>query len=493
MNESANPILKYFSEFKILKTVSKDFWLTNVVQFFDGMAYFSMITVFVLYLTDYCSFNDADAALWVGLYTLFISAFVFAVGSICDIIGIRRTYLIGFIILIAGRLIMGFGPDLSPTVDSGRLAVMTGILIMSFGSAFMAPVIQTSIRRFTPLKARSTGFNIYYLLMNISAVIANVFLIEFFRKHFGAVDGGYWIINFGTLMVLLGCITTRFINEDNYSEPSEREANINAPLRRPLQLFMEVWKESAFRKLILFLVLTMGVRIVFTLQFLVMPKYYVRTLYDDFAIGSINAVNPAIIVSGLILLIPVLGRFSTVGLMIAGMSISAFSLVFMAIPIEWYYLVPGIETRSQAYLVAIVAQILVFAFGELLFSPRFSEYVARVAPKDKVASYMSLAALPMFIAKPINGIIGGLLVAYLCYDGICAKMDTGHIGFWDSPEFMWTIYLAMAVISPIAIIMTRRTITSDHPEEDAASPPISAIEAETDPALTAEEFTEANS
>lgn len=65
--------------------------------------------------------------------------------------------------------------------------------------------------------------------MNISAVIANVFLIEFFRKHFGAVDGGYWIINFGTLMVLLGCITTRFINEDNYAEPSEREANINAP------------------------------------------------------------------------------------------------------------------------------------------------------------------------------------------------------------------------------------------------------------------------
>lgn len=493
MNESANPIIKYFSEFKILKTVSKDFWLTNVVQFFDGMAYFSLITVFVLYLTDYCSFNDADAALWVGLYTLFISAFVFAVGSICDIIGIRRTYLIGFIILIVGRLIMGFGPDLSPTVDSGRLVVMTGILIMSFGTAFMSPVIQTSIRRFAPLNARATGFNIYYLLMNIAAVIANVFLIEFFRKHFGAVDGGYWIINFGTLMVLLGCITTRFIDEDNYAEPSEKEANLKAPLRRPLQLFREVWKESAFRKLILFLVLTMGVRIVFTLQFLVMPKYYVRTLYDDFAIGSINAINPAIIVSGLILLIPVLGRFSTVSLMIVGMSISAFSLVFMAIPIEWYYVVPGIETRSQAYLVAIVTQILVFAFGELLFSPRFSEYVARVAPKDKVASYMSLAALPMFIAKPINGIIGGLLVAYLCYDGICAKMDTGHIGFWDSPEFMWTIYLTMAVISPIAIILTRKTITSDHPEEDADSPPIAAIETEMDPAVTAEELTEANS
>ena len=158
------------------------------------MAYFSMITVFVLYLTDYCSFNDADAALWVGLYTLFISAFVFAVGSICDIIGIRRAYLIGFIILITGRLIMGLGPDICPTVDSGRLAVMTGILIMSFGTAFMSPVIQTSIRRFSPLNARSTGFNIYYLLMNISCrrrerVPDRIF----FRKHFGAVDS--WLLD----------------------------------------------------------------------------------------------------------------------------------------------------------------------------------------------------------------------------------------------------------------------------------------------------------
>ncbi|MFR4417179.1 MAG: hypothetical protein ACLT8E_07275 [Akkermansia sp.] len=60
-----------------------------------------------------------------------------------------------------------------------------------------------------------------------------------------------------------GRITTRFIDENNYAEPSEKEANLKAPLRRPLQLFREVWKESAFRKLILFLVLTMGVRIVF--------------------------------------------------------------------------------------------------------------------------------------------------------------------------------------------------------------------------------------
>lgn len=463
MNEQKNPILQYFSEFKILKTVSKDFWLTNLIQFLDGLAYFSLIIVFSIYLTDFCGFNDADSALWVGLYTLFISAFVLAVGSICDIIGLKRTYSIGFFVLILGRLMMGLGSDLIEDVQTGQYVTMAGIIVMSFGTAFMSPVIQTSIRRFTSLKARATGFNVYYLLMNISAIIAGAVVVEQFRSAFGSVDGGFWVVNFGTLMYALSYLVTRLINEDNYAEPSERITN--AEPKRPIQILKEVWKESAFRKLIIFIVLSMGVRIVFTLQFLIMPKYYVRTLYEDFSIGMANALNPTIIVVGLILLIPVLNRFSTVGLMIWGMSISAMSLLFMAVPIEWYYLIPGVDSRAQAYLIAIVAQILVFAFGELLFSPRFSEYVARVAPKDKVASYMSISALPMFIAKPINGVIGGLLIGYFCYDGICAKIDTGHIGFFQSPELMWMIYFILAVISPIAIIKTRRSITSETPEE----------------------------
>ena len=33
---------------------------------------------------------------------------------------------------------------------------------------------------------------------------------------------------------------------------------------------------------------------------------------------------------------------------------------------------------------------------------------------------------------------------------------------------MWTIYLIMALISPIAIILTKDSFVSDHPEEDAA-------------------------
>ena len=468
-----NPLFKYFSEFGVLRDCGKNFWLTNFIQFFDGLSYFTLIIVFTLFLNKYCGFKDADAPYWVGMYTLFVSMFVFAVGTICDIIGLRRTYLIGFILLIGGRLILGLGTDFGTgfcgiSQDDSRYFVMAGISIMSFGTAFMSPCITTSIRRFTTLRSRPTGFNFYYLFMNIGALLAGFAIVDPLLAWQGDVNGLLWVINFGTACNVIAFIFTRFIDDDFYAVPDEKISRKESAARRPLQLICEVAREKAFQKLIVFLLLTLGVRLVFTLQFLIMPQYYTRTIGDDFQLGFMNSINPFIIITGLILIIPILNKFSTVKLMISGMSISALSLLLMAVPPQTYFIIPGIETIGQAYFVAIFLQIVIFASGELLFSPRFSEYVARVAPKDKVASYMALSALPMFIAKPINGVVGGLLVSYLCFDGIAAKMDTGHIDFWHSPEFMWTIYLIMALISPIAIILTKDSFVTEHPEEDSA-------------------------
>ena len=108
----SNPVTSYFAEFKVLKSASRDFWLANAIQFFDGLAYFSMITVLALYLTTNCGFNDVDSGAWVGIYTLYITAFVFAVGSICDVIGIKKSFYIGIGLLAIARLGMGVAPNM---------------------------------------------------------------------------------------------------------------------------------------------------------------------------------------------------------------------------------------------------------------------------------------------------------------------------------------------------------------------------------------------
>jgi len=457
----SNPVLNYFSEFKVLKSASRDFWLTNAIQFCDGLAYFSMVTVLSIYLTTNCGFNDVDAGKWFGIYMLFVTAFMFGVGSICDVIGIRQSYFIGCGLLALSRLGLGVAPVWLHG-ESLQWVVKGILLVMSLGTAFITPVTMTSLRRYTTKAVRATGFNVYYLMMNIGAIIANALIVDGFAKIWGDVAGKLAILDFGFLMSLCAVGCALLLREDNYAEASERASGANET-RRPLAILLEVWQERAFQKLLLFLALTIGVRLVFTNQMLVMPKYYTRVLYTDFELGLASSINPLIIVLGLIAIIPIINRYATVRLIILGMAISAFSLVFLALPLEWVMRLPGIHNITQAYLFVIVAQIVVFAFGELIFMPRFTEYIASASPPDKVSSYMALAAMPMFIAKPINGFVSGILISKYCYDGIRPKIDTGNIGFGNSPEFMWLIYLILAALSPLAVIALRNFLTHQSP------------------------------
>ena len=457
----SNPVVNYFSEFKVLKSASKDFWLTNAIQFFDGLAYFSMVTVLTIYLTTNCGLNDVDAGKWFGIFMLFVTAFMFGVGSICDVMGVKKSYFVGFALLAVSRLGLGVAPVLLHG-EALQWVVKGILLVMSLGTAFITPVTMTSLRRYTTKAVRATGFNVYYLMMNIGAIIANALIVDGFANIWGDRAGKLAILDFGFLMSLcaVGCVL--LLREDNYAEDSERASAAN-DAKRPLGILAEVWQERAFQKLLLFLALTIGVRLIFTNQMLVMPKYYTRVLYTDFELGLASSINPLIIVLGLIAIIPIINRFATVRLIIIGMAISAFSLVFLALPLEWVMRVPGIHNITQAYLWVIVAQIVVFAFGELIFMPRFTEYIASASPPDKVSSYMALAAMPMFIAKPINGFVSGILISKYCYDGIRPKIDTGNVTFAHSPEFMWLIYLILAALSPLAVIALRNFLTHQSP------------------------------
>ena len=51
--------------------------------------------------------------------------------------------------------------------------------------------------------------------------------------------------------------------------------------------------------------------------------------------------------------------------------------------------------------------ILIFALGEMAGSPKITEYIGRIAPKDKKALYMGYSFLPVFLGNILAGIISG--------------------------------------------------------------------------------------
>jgi len=79
-------------------------------------------------------------------------------------------------ISFCSRLALGLAP-IYIEGENLKLAVKGAIIVMALGTAFMGPVIQAGLRRFTSKKTRATGFNVYYLLMNIGAIVASLIVL----------------------------------------------------------------------------------------------------------------------------------------------------------------------------------------------------------------------------------------------------------------------------------------------------------------------------
>ena len=54
-----------------------------------------------------------------------------------------------------------------------------------------------------------------------------------------------------------------------------------------------------------------------------------------------------------------------------------------------------------------IAAIFIFAVGEMASSPKITEYIGSIAPKDKIALYMGCSFLPVFAGNFFAGIISG--------------------------------------------------------------------------------------
>ena len=85
-------------------------------------------------------------------------------------------------------------------------------------------------------------------------------------------------------------------------------------------------------------------------------------------------------------------KFKPLNAMIGGIFISAIGVGL------WFV------TQNSMFL---FISIMIFSFGEMASSPKISEYIGRIAPKDKVAMYMGLYYLPIAGGNLFAGILSG--------------------------------------------------------------------------------------
>ncbi len=81
----------------------------------------------------------------------------------------------------------------------------------------------------------------------------------------------------------------------------------------------------------------------------------------------------------------------------------------------------------------VIAAIFIFAIGEMASSPKFTEYIGRIAPKNKEALYMGTSFLPVAVGNYLAGIFSGPVYQSMSDKVTLLKLEAAKRGL-EIPE-----------------------------------------------------------
>jgi len=387
---------------KTMKKFPKVFWVANTIEIFERIAWYGLFAVLALYLTNSTDegalgFTQIQKGTMMGTVTAILYFLPIFTGAIADRIGYRKMLLIAFFVYGSGLLLMGYVTE--------YVVVYIAFLMVALGAALFKPVISATITKTTNEETSSIGFGIFYMMVNIGGFVGPI-LSSKLRDALG------WHIVFvmAASAIAVNIVLVTFF----YKEPY-RDKSVDSLSESIKKTVMNIIQALADLKLLLFLLIMVGFWTMFNQLFYTLPNFIdqwvdTRAMYD-----SIASISPALAASigtkeGIIA--PEMFVTLDAGFIII-FQIIVSSVVMKLRPING--IITGILVTTVGIAVAfsqmngfyIVLGIFIFSIGEMASSPKFSEYVGRIAPKNKEALYMGTSFLPVAAGNFITGFLSG--------------------------------------------------------------------------------------
>lgn len=153
------------------------FWLVITFEFFERGAYYGMMSVLSVYMTEHLHFAKTDVGLIKSTITPLLYFLPIISGALADRFGYRRTLMIAFALLGSGYFLT--------SQSTGYAAVFLSLVVMAIGAGTFKPVISGSIARCTDETNATLGFGIFYWTVNLGAFLFPLFLVPFLKNNIG--------------------------------------------------------------------------------------------------------------------------------------------------------------------------------------------------------------------------------------------------------------------------------------------------------------------
>jgi POT family proton-dependent oligopeptide transporter len=421
---------------------SRGYLLVNWVNFGDGIAYFGFLALMTLFLRVNAGFSTQISSIAVSFFTGGVTIFMaLGGGTVSDRLGARRALSVSLAVVLVGRVLFTLSPQAGGHGMVAALAAFA-ILVMAFGEGVIQPALYAGVKEYTAPGTATMGYAFLYSIMNLGIVAGELLsplVREFWARHFEGLDvqqhpsagiaGSFWLFTAFTGVLLLSNVllfTRKVERRDRVvvPQPESKAAGGWAQRLRSLPIL-----DGRF---LFFIFVLLPVRTLFAHQWLTLPDYVTRAFPAE--VGArwewINGLNPLVIVIGVPVIAALTRRRHVIDMMIVGTLISAVSS---------FLLVTGPN------LTLLLIYVVVFSLGEAAWSSRFLEYVADLAPANRVGIYMGVAGIPWFLAKMITGLYAGTMVEHFI-----PQQGVQHT------SVLWLIHGSIAMLSPVGLIVARR-------------------------------------
>jgi dipeptide/tripeptide permease len=393
----------------------RPFWVANISELFERLSYYAAFASLARYLHEALQFPIER----VGTLTGFFGGLVWFLpvfgGTLADRMGFRRALSLAYFILTCAYFLLGSigAPWLGPIRDTVPLAGLVALVLAlpAFGVALVKPSVVGTTARASNEKVRSIGYSIYYTLVNIGGA-AGPYVASYVHRHL-SVENVFRVAALSVFLMFAGVLLF-------YREPRRSDEVQTTTLAQAGRNFWTVLTNPRF---MLFLIIFTGYWIVYWQEFITLPLY-VHNYVDPQADTELLLVTGPLVVIALTLAINILAqKVRALTAITMGALITSLAWIILIV----YPTVPG-----------VIFTLVAVALGEITQSPRYYEYISRLAPSGQQGTYMGFAFLPLGIGSLIGGKFGGFLMHHF-----------GEVQ--HQPAMLWWVIVGVGVMTTMLL------------------------------------------
>jgi len=354
-------------------------------------------------------------------------------GTVVDRYGFKKSLLACFAIFCLGYLMIGLGglPAGKPLVEAlgAEAWMILALLVTAIGGSLIKPSIVGTVARTTTPETKAFGYSIYYTLVNLGGAIGPILALQV-RESKGI---SYVLVMSSLTSLALVLATLLFFREP--ARPADA-----APPKSMAGVLADMFLVLRNVRFVSFLIIFSGFWAMFWHIFYALP-FYVRDVLKFGKFEIIETVDAWTIILVTVPAAAIAKRLSP---------LAAMSTGFLLASASWF--VMGAFPTLTMTIVAIA----IFAIGEATQAPRYYEYVADLAPKEQIGTYMGFAFLPVAIGTFVSGFTSGRLVAHYVGRTVDEVLAPGP-GFAVAHR-MWYWVGAIGVASTIGMLLYDRLV-----------------------------------